>query len=213
VYTPGRDADLRDMDRKILALVDGTGEKKDALPSAAYKVHLYQDAGQPKINRLKIDLDRNGKWDEKWTRDGETWKRHVAPKDDEVYTVEVFLRGGRWVGDAASAPSPSPLPAAGSPSTGVVGIRPGDQKVLERLKRPLGSKGKDAVPESGWKVNLYQDAGKPAVNRLKIDVDGDGKWDEKWTIDGEDVKREVAPADDEKYTEEWRLRGGSWVRK
>ena len=66
---------------------------------------------------------------------------------------------------------------------------------------------------SGWKVNLYQDAGKKSVNRLKIDLDGDGKWDEKWTIEDDQVKRQVAPADDERYTEEWRLRGDVWVRK
>jgi hypothetical protein len=86
--------------------------------------------------------------------------------------------------------------------------------ILERMKRGIaGDKAKDAVPDSGWKVNLYRDAGKTSVSRLKIDLDGDGKWDEKWTIDGDKVKREVAPADDESYTEEWRLRDGSWVRK
>ncbi|HKA86198.1 MAG TPA: hypothetical protein VKE22_00985 [Haliangiales bacterium] len=211
---PGRDAPLREMDRKILALVDksdGTSEKKNAVPGGKYKVNLYQDAGEPKINRVKVDLNGNGKWDEKWSRDGDTWKRRIAPKDDEVYTTEVVLRGERWVGEAAEGAAPGPAPAEAP--KGVLVLRPGDQKILERIKQPLGDKGKNAVPESGWKVNLYQDAGKTSVNRLRIDLDGDGRWDEKWTIDGGEIKREVAPAHDERYTEEWRLRGGVWVRK
>ena len=116
----------------------------------------------------------------------------------------------------APAPAPVPVPVAAptpTPSDGVP-LRAGDTKILEAIKRPLsGDKGKDAVRSSGWKVNLYQDAGKKSVNRLKIDLDGDGKWDEKWTIEDDQVKRQVAPADDERYTEEWRLRGDVWVRK
>jgi hypothetical protein len=119
---------------------------------------------------------------------------------------------------AAPAPVPAPAPApvaapVTAPAEGVP-LRAGDTKILEAIKRPLsGDKGKDAVRGSGWKVNLYRDAGKKAVNRLKIDLDGDGKWDEKWTIEDDQVKRQVAPADDEHYTEEWRLRGDVWVRK
>ena len=33
------------------------------------------------------------------------------------------------------------------------------------------------------------------------------------TLDGEEVKRQVAPADDEVYSVEYRLRAGSWVKK
>jgi hypothetical protein len=55
------------------------------------------------------------------------------------------------------------------------------------------------------------------VNRLKVDLDRDEKWDEKWTFasDGgtDGVKRQVAPNDDEAYTEEYRLDGERWRRK
>ncbi|MBK9967379.1 MAG: hypothetical protein IPP07_21885 [Holophagales bacterium] len=64
-------------------------------------MNLYQDAGQPRVNRLKIDLDRDEKWDEKWTfvtgGGREIVKRQVAPNDDEVYTLEFLLDGERWM--------------------------------------------------------------------------------------------------------------------
>lgn len=94
---------LRPMDREILARVAQgiSGDKaKDAVRGRPWKVNLYQDAGQPRVNRLKIDLDRDEKWDEKWTltSDGgrEVVKRQVAPNDDEAYTLELFLEGERW---------------------------------------------------------------------------------------------------------------------
>ena len=70
---------------------------KEAFPGRAYKVSIYKDAGHAKANRVKIDLDRNGKWDEKWTiEDDGTIKRQVAPRDDEDYTIEYRLRGETW---------------------------------------------------------------------------------------------------------------------
>ena len=106
---------------------------------------------------------------------------------------------------ASSSPLPSPaLPAASS--------RPWDSLILSRKGTDLGSdKIKDASQGQAYKVNLYQDAGSPTMNRAKVDYDRDEKWDEKWTFspDGS-VERQVAPADDENYTESWILREGSW---
>ena len=94
---------LRPMDREILARVaEGiSGDKvKDAFRGRPFKVNLYQDAGQSRVNRLKIDLDRDEKWDEKWTFTSEggrdAVKRQVAPNDDEAYTVEFRLDGENW---------------------------------------------------------------------------------------------------------------------
>ena len=94
---------LRSMDREILARVAQgiSGDKaKDAVRGRPWKVNLYQDAGQARVNRLKIDLDRDEKWDEKWTfvTDGgrEVVKRQVAPNDDEAYTLEFLLDGEKW---------------------------------------------------------------------------------------------------------------------
>ncbi len=55
------------------------------------------------------------------------------------------------------------------------------------------------------------------MNRLKVDLDRDERWDESWTIepDGADlkVKRQVSPTDDGTYTVELRLQHGRWIPK
>ncbi|MBX3233382.1 MAG: hypothetical protein KIT84_33850 [Labilithrix sp.] len=94
---------LREVDREILARLPMSisGAKvKDAFKGKSYKVDFYKDDGFAKVNRLKIDLDRDDKWDEKWDiEDGSPTpkiKRHVAPRDDEQYTDEYRLLEGRW---------------------------------------------------------------------------------------------------------------------
>jgi hypothetical protein len=87
--------------------------------------------------------------------------------------------------------------------------------VLQASERTLSSdRIKDAFRGRSYKVNFYGDPGGGRVKRAKVDLDRDEKWDEKWTFDGEGgVKREVAPADDEQYTESYRLVAGKWVKK
>jgi hypothetical protein len=94
---------LRPMDEEILKRValNISGDKaKDVFSGKPYKVSLYKDAGQTRVNRLKIDLNRNEKWEEKWTfatdNGKEVVKRQVAPNDDEKYTIEYRLDGNRW---------------------------------------------------------------------------------------------------------------------
>ncbi len=97
-------------------------------------------------------------------------------------------------------------PAATDPS------RPWDAFLLERAGSALGSKKlKDAAKGKSWKVNLYQDDGESTMNRAKVDIDRDDKWDEKWTFKADSVTRKVAPADDEDYTEVFAWDGGTWV--
>ncbi len=93
-----------------------------------------------------------------------------------------------------------------------------DSAVLARIAENIaGEKVKDVFPGQTYKVNLFRDAGEKGINRVKIDLDRDDKWDEKWDITSEagrqEIKRQVAPADDEVYTEQYRLRDGAWVRK
>ncbi len=96
--------ELRPMDQQLLDLLakDATTDKlKDAFPGKPFKANIYRDGGGTKFNRVKIDLNRNDKWDEKWsieTEGGkEIIKRQVAPADDEKYTLDYRLIGGRWV--------------------------------------------------------------------------------------------------------------------
>ncbi len=113
------------------------------------------------------------------------------------------------------ATSPSSSPQLPSPTLPAASSRPWDSLILGRKGQNLGSdKIKDASKGAPYKVNLYQDADSPVMNRAKVDYDRDEKWDEKWTFapDGS-VEREVAPADDENYTESWIYRNDGWSRK
>jgi hypothetical protein len=115
-----------------------------------------------------------------------------------------------------SEPTLPPTPLA-RPSTGRTPTRPLDREIQHLLRSPTSAdKTKDAFG-GAWKVNLYRDEGKRCFNRVKVDLDRDEKWDEKWDFEtegGEEkVKRHVAPADDEQYAEEYRLENGAWRRK
>lgn len=87
--------------------------------------------------------------------------------------------------------------------------------VLTWQGKDLGSdKRKDTTKGRAWKVNVYQDAGQATANRAKVDLDRDDKWDEKWTFEADGrVSRQVAPADDEQYTETWIWNGQDWQRE
>ncbi|MBK9001436.1 MAG: hypothetical protein IPM35_37425 [Myxococcales bacterium] len=116
--------------------------------------------------------------------------------------------------------APLPTPAAAPTVTAVVftdsmPVTDVHRAVLAASKQNIsGDKGKDALRGQAYKVNLYKDPGQTRVNRLKLDLDRDDKWDEKWTLeDGGKVKRQIAPADDENYTLEYRLEGEYWRKK
>ena len=97
-------------------------------------------------------------------------------------------------------------------------LRPMDSEILRLAGTPASSdQMEDAFKGQSYKVNLYHDAGAAGWNRAKVDLDRDEKADEKWTFEGQgaemSVKRQVAPADDEVYSVEYRLRAGAWVKK
>ena len=74
----------------------GAGAKqKDALGRGHPKVNVYEERAV--WGRAKVDLDRDDKWDEKWTyfADGRVEKK-VAPADDERYTETYSLSNGAW---------------------------------------------------------------------------------------------------------------------
>ncbi|HUH04227.1 MAG TPA: hypothetical protein VML75_19650 [Kofleriaceae bacterium] len=112
-------------------------------------------------------------------------------------------------------PTPQPVgtqPVAPQPvNTASSNLRDVDQALLKWQGKSLGGdKKKDAIKGRSYKVNLYQDAGHSVMNRAKIDLDRDDKWDEKWTFDGDNIARQVAPNDDEKYTLSFDWTGTDW---
>jgi hypothetical protein len=178
------------------------GKIKDVESGAAYKINAYQDDGEASVNRLKIDLDRDDKWDFKWTfHDDGTVTVLFSPSDDEVYDVECTIPQGARECTAAETPA-APVSSAGSPS---------DQVALGYVGRDLGSgKLKDVTKGQAFKVNVYQDDGASSATRAKVDLDRDDKWDEKWTFDGSTVSKQVSPNDDESYTQTLTWNGSDW---
>ena len=195
-----------------------SGDKlKDATAGKPYKINVYRDSGEAMPNRLKIDLDRDEKWDEKWTVKDGSIQRDIAPADDERYTRTLWWAGGEWR-DTRTAPKatsgagePVPMRAVEPEEPGVAGEDMVTAAVRAMAGRRLTSdKAKDVTKGHAYKVNLYQDAGESQVNRAKVDRDRDDKWDEKWTFEPGRIVREVAPADDEQYTQKLIFEGGRW---
>jgi hypothetical protein len=121
---------------------------------------------------------------------------------------------------AAPLKPPDPIPAAKPTQTPAAiveegALRPMDQQLIAYLEKPATTdKVKDAFPTQSWKANIYREGSASKFNRLKIDLNRNEKWDEKWTIEDDGtIKRQVAPADDEKYTVEYRLIAGKWAKK
>ena len=206
---------------------------KDVTGGKGSKVNVYNEGG--KWARAKVDHDRDEKWDETWFLDGSIIVRQISPNDDGVYSRELRRLGDAWSEDGALAapstttpttppttptpPTPTTAPTTPTPPTPTTatapaaGDRPLDAAVLRALEQPVQEKIKDATGSTPYKVNLYSDD-KLRWNRLKIDLDRDEKWDEKWTIGADgSIEREVSPADDDRYTEKYARVDGAWVRR
>ena len=118
-----------------------------------------------------------------------------------------------------SPPTPTPPTSQGSATqpaqtAGDLAPRAWDSDVLAwRTKSISGDKVKDASKGQSYKINLYKDAGSSTVNRAKVDINRDDKWDEKYTFEGDKVTLQRAPADDEKYTETYHWTGTGWAKQ
>ncbi|MCK6503882.1 hypothetical protein L6R53_10860 [Myxococcota bacterium] len=115
----------------------------------------------------------------------------------------------------AIAAAPDAPSTSAAPTSQADGALPHQADVLTWVGKDLGAdKKKDTTKGRAWKVNVYQDAGNTSANRAKVDLDRDDRWDEKWTFEGDGrVSRQVAPADDEQYTETWVWNGQDWQRE
>lgn len=116
------------------------------------------------------------------------------------------------VGQSSRATSTSADPTQVSGGSIPMGMDQLTREVLSWQGRNIQTdKLKDAAKGSAYKLNVYQDSGEPTVNRVKVDLDRDEKWDEKYTFKGTEITRQVAPADDEQYTLTFHWQNGAWV--
>ena len=193
------------------------GKGKDVSKGKPYKINVYQDPGHAKANRAKVDVNRNDKWDEKYSFDEDgTITLQIAPADDESYTRTYHWTGTAWLPEGASVEPATATPPAPDPTAAKVDLpaRGYDAEVLAWKERSVpGGKGKDVSKGRPYKINVYQDAGNSKVNRAKVDVNRNDKWDEKYTFESTKITLQRAPADDEQYTETYHWVGGGWVKK
>lgn len=95
--------ELRREDRLIINFLNThqaatEGKLKDIFPGEKFKVNLYRDGDSSSWTRLKIDLNRNNKDDEKWTlNNGLPSKRSVSSRDDEQYDQKYAWAGDHWI--------------------------------------------------------------------------------------------------------------------
>lgn len=128
--------------------------------------------------------------------------REVAPSAPVIVEIPTPV--------ASPAPIATPDPPPASTAAAVTG-REVDIVALGYQGKNIGTdKLKDVTTGRAFKVNVYQDSGESTVNRLKIDLNRNDKWDEKITFKPGEISRDVAPADDEKYTEHY-VWNGTWV--
>jgi hypothetical protein len=187
------------------------GDKlKDALGGNGPKVNVYAEDGI--WGRAKVDLDRDEKWDEKWTfKPGGVVEKQVARADDENYTETLRFIGGAWSDAAAPLPAPpspspdpdaDPVPPEPAPTT-AVDLDPDTLPIApEPRPNPARDLAAGGVVEQAMALALGRPVtakikdttkGRPykiniysddgtAFNRAKVDLDRDDKWDEKWTF-------------------------------
>jgi len=114
--------------------------------------------------------------------------------------------------DAAAA-APADAAAAAPAETGDLPVRPYDPVVLAwQGKTVKGGKQKDVSHGQPYKIDVYQDAGKSSVNRVKVHANRNNKWDDKYTFEPSKITLEHSPKDDEKYSETYHWSGSHWVR-
>jgi hypothetical protein len=99
--------ELRPMDIDILELIPHATEMKkeqllDVFPDRAYRVQLSKNALDNWINFVMIDLDRDGKWDEKWQLKPGEVLRYTRSEESRGTGVSsdgtpYKLRPGRWL--------------------------------------------------------------------------------------------------------------------
>ncbi len=112
-------------------------------------------------------------------------------------------------------PDPAPVDTSPKPaSSSDLAARAWDSEVLSWRTRSISSdKQKDVSKGKSYKINVYKDAGSSTVNRAKVDVNRNDKWEEKYTFEGEKITLQRAPADDENYSETYHWNGSGWTKE
>jgi hypothetical protein len=90
----------REVDGDVFGHLEGTltvgTEAHDVVPQAPYRIDLSRPAERALVHAAKVDLDRDGSWDERWTFADRAVVRESSPADDGRYTERYRWQGGGW---------------------------------------------------------------------------------------------------------------------
>lgn len=94
--------------------------------------------------------------------------------------------------------------------------RPDATEVDKAVSRWIGSefgggRQEDVDPDGPYRIDLIQGEGADAVNGMEVDIDRDGNFDERWSIEGAGVTREVSPDDDGNYSQKYAWIMQRWI--
>jgi hypothetical protein len=89
---------LRPVDDAAMAVIEAPMSeaiRPDVTPSAPYRIQLERGENGVSAGKLRIDLDRDGAFDEQWTL-GSPIVRDVSPADDGNYTEHTVWTPSGW---------------------------------------------------------------------------------------------------------------------
>ena len=209
----------------------GAERLEDVESRRVWRVDLVQLDGLESLSEALVDFDRDERYDERWEffTDGRI-RRHHSSEDDGRYDVVEMRSGDAWVPTVAAANIGLPedveqaigsaiAAAANAPreedaeAAVTDGVRAQAEIWLltqqgRTLRLPLERDAREGV---SWYVDLYQEDGASTITGAHLDLDRDGRADQRWTYEGEErVLREVSSGDDELYDQVWEWSDEGW---
>ncbi|MFT5356564.1 MAG: hypothetical protein ACI9KE_003789, partial [Polyangiales bacterium] len=210
----------------------GAQRVEDVEARRVWRVDLVQLDGLDSLSEALVDFDRDERYDERWEffTDGRI-RRHHSSEDDGRYDIVEMRTGDEWL--LADAPITAGLPEDVEQAIGLAiaaasenaqheedaetvvedGVRSQAEIWLltqqgRTLDVPLERDAREGVP---WHVDLYQEDGSDMITGAHLDLDRDGRADQRWTYEGEErVLREVSSGDDEVYDQLWEWTDAGW---
>ena len=107
-------------------------------------------------------------------------------------------------------------PTPGGFELGELPARPFDETIVKFAGKPVpDGRADDIRPRRDWHITVVQDAGHEEASRALVDLDRDGKIDERWSFknNGTVITRSVSPNDDENYVHDFNWTGTGWLRR
>ena len=92
---------LRPMDTEIFQAIERNhltlDRVLDLFPDKTYKVKLIADLQSQRVIGVMIDLDRDGRWDERWEMRTDGCTRHLLTAKNSNESPSFALVQGRWI--------------------------------------------------------------------------------------------------------------------